>query len=65
MNNALKFSNEYLEQSKPDGQLTSYTFIEEQEESMFDLKSEKVLQGLVALMDKRIEFVKTSPYYAK
>jgi hypothetical protein len=44
--------------------MTSFTFVEEQEESMYDLKSEKVLQGLVTMMEKRMEIVKASPYYA-
>ena len=61
LNNTLKFSNEYLEE--PSGQLTSFTFIEEQGESMFDLRTEKVLQSLLTMMEKRMQVVKASPYF--
>ena len=76
VSNTLKFSTEYLEKShenevklhkkmaKP--VIGSFTFIRPEhtsQESMFDLKTEKILEGLSKMISKRIEAVKKSPYY--
>ena len=76
MNNSLKFSTEYLEQSNENcpsppkvmanPKIGSFTFVRSEktnEESIFDVKTEKILEGLSTMISKRIDAVKKSPYY--
>ena len=44
----------------------SFTFVRSEktnEESIFDVKTENILEGLSTMISKRIDAVKKSPYY--